>query len=101
MCSSDLLAPLTDTFVILSPIIRGWALIGHPDKYLPPSFVTEFVVSPDSVRISTAEAGHVWLWRSPESPALVSDHPPVSLGNGVWQVHLPAAATSATIRLKA
>lgn len=58
------LAPLSDAFVILSPIVHGWALIGNPDKYLPPSFVAEAEVSGDgvSMTLATWESGPVLLW---------------------------------------
>ncbi|AHF91725.1 raffinose synthase [Opitutaceae bacterium TAV5] len=60
------LAPLTDAFVILSPVIRGWALVGNPEKYLPPVFVTCFEIAPDagSVTLTGAEAGPVLVWHS-------------------------------------
>ncbi|MDR1280694.1 MAG: raffinose synthase [Opitutaceae bacterium] len=58
------LAPLTDAFVILSPVVHGWAIIGNPEKYLPPVFVTRFAISPDgsSVTLVGAEAGSVLVW---------------------------------------
>lgn len=58
------ISSLTDAFIILSPIIRGWALIGNPDKYLPPAFVTRFEVSADgsAATLSGAEAGPALLW---------------------------------------
>ncbi|MDR1279929.1 MAG: raffinose synthase [Opitutaceae bacterium] len=60
------LAPLTDALVILSPVIRGWALVGNPEKYLPPAFVTRFEIAPDAtaVTLTGAEAGPVLVWHS-------------------------------------
>ncbi|EIP99054.1 alpha-galactosidase [Opitutaceae bacterium TAV1] len=58
------LAPLTDAFVIMSPVVRGWAIIGNPEKYLPPSFVSRFEISSDGATTTLAgvEAGSVFVW---------------------------------------
>lgn len=60
------LSPLSDAFVILSPVVRGWALIGNPEKYLPPAFVTRFEVSVDGgfVTLAGLEGGPVLLWHA-------------------------------------
>ncbi|AHF90944.1 raffinose synthase [Opitutaceae bacterium TAV5] len=60
------LAPLTDAFVIMSPVVRGWALIGNPEKYLPPSFVSRFEISSDgtAITLAGAEAGSVLVWHT-------------------------------------
>lgn len=58
------LTPLSDSFVIMSPVVGGWALVGNPEKYLAPAFVTRFEVSSDgrSLVLAGAEAGPVLVW---------------------------------------
>ncbi|RRJ97078.1 raffinose synthase [Opitutaceae bacterium TAV4] len=78
------LAPLTDAFVILSPVVHGWALIGNPQKYLPPAFVSRFEISPDgaTVTLAGAEAGPVLVWHTRA---------------GLCQIDLPAGQQPATL----
>lgn len=90
------LAPLTDSFVIFSPVQHGWALIGDPDKYLPPAAVTRFEIAGDRVVLSAYEACEILVWRA--SGVVRSERPVVSVGHGLWRISLPGGDTPTEIR---
>ncbi len=82
------LEPLTDAFVIFSPVQSGWALVGDPTKNLPPSAVTRFEVLADRVVIAAYEACSVLVWRA--DGMLQTDVPALRQADGLWGVELPA-----------
>jgi hypothetical protein len=92
------LSPLTDSFVIFSPVQQGWALIGDPRKYLPPCAVTRFEISADCVRLASYERCEVLVWR--EAGDVICEREIVSAGEGLWRVSLPGGDTITELRLK-
>lgn len=93
------LLPLTDAFVVFSPVQQGWALVGDPQKYLPPSAVAVFEVLGDRVRIASHEACAVLVWRA---SGVVNAELGVSpVGDGLWRVELPAGGAVVELRLGA
>jgi Raffinose synthase or seed inhibition protein Sip1. len=81
------LQPLTDAFVIFSPVQDGWALIGDPQKYLPPSAVAVFDIVGDRVRIASHEACDVLVWRA--SGVVHASIHVSPVGGGLWRAALP------------
>jgi hypothetical protein len=86
------LLPLTDAFVIFSPVQSGWALVGDPLKNLPPSAVTRFEVRGDRVFIAAYEACSVLVWRA--SGTVQSTVPVQRQTGGLWSIELPAGGAS-------
>ena len=86
------LQPLTDAFVIFSPVRSGWALIGDPKKNLPPAAVTRFEVQGSRVTVASYEACSVLVWRA--HGAVHAATPVQSLAGGLWRVELPAGGVS-------
>lgn len=93
------LAPLTDAFVIFSPVCHGWALIGDPSKYLPPMAITRFDITETEVVISAEDACSAFIWRSKGD--LVATAPLRHLAGGLWSIDLAAGNIPAAIRLVA
>ncbi len=91
------LQPLTDAFVIFSPVQSGWALVGDPKKNLPPSAVTRFEVCGGRVVIAAYEACTVLVWRAHGS--VQADVPVCPMEDGLWQLELPAGGASIELRL--
>ncbi len=90
------LAPLTDAFVVFSPVQEGWALVGDPQKYLPPSAVTRFEVLGDRVRLASYEACEVLVWRA--SGTVNAGIHVAPAGDGLWRVSLPGGDALVEIR---
>lgn len=82
------LAPLTDAFVILSPVVAGWALVGDPRKYLPPSAVTHCEITSGRMVVAGYEAGPLLVWRA--DGRVTADVPVEAVGSGLWRLNLPA-----------
>ncbi|REE00143.1 Sip1-related alpha-galactosidase [Marinoscillum furvescens] len=73
-----------EKLVQLSPIQKGWSIIGRADKYLGASSYTLQSISADRVVIDVEEAGPVLIWakdKVPVSEQLTFE----AVGNGLWK----------------
>lgn len=84
-----------DELFILSPVQHGWALIGATEKFLAPSFVSEFTVADDACRITVPEPGRVCVW---SRRRVVSRELAVrAKGSDIWEITFPAGCLEAEI----
>ena len=68
----------------LSPINKGWSVIGRADKYLSAATVEVLGVTNDALEIQFKEVGKLLIWCKDKTPTAESLQFE-SLGNGLWE----------------
>lgn len=71
----------------LSPIQKGWSVIGRPDKYLAASTFDLLEIKQETISIKMEENGPILLWSDSKTPASDSFEF-TALGNGLWRGEL-------------
>ncbi len=78
----------SDRFVQLSPVVKGWSVIGCTDKYLSAAAVETIDYEKDELKIKMSEAGTLVVYNAnPVKCATAQTIEP--LGNGLWKIHVP------------
>jgi len=93
------LSGFSDRLLLLSPIEKGWAVIGAREKYLSPVAVDSIEPTTDSLTVSMVETGPLVVWSDEGSPAIegVSRK---DLGNGFWQFDLPKGKSNELVTVR-
>lgn len=90
---------LENKLMHLCPIVKGWSVIGCPNKYLSPAFVAGIQATEKQLKIKLREGGSVIVWN--KSSLIKSNIGQVkSLGNNLWLIEVPEDITSFTLSLK-
>ncbi|AQQ09727.1 Alpha-galactosidase [Sedimentisphaera cyanobacteriorum] len=90
----------SDRFVQLSPIKKGWAVIGRPDKYLSASAVESIKYAPEKLTVEFVQSGPLVVYN--KRPVQCSEAEKIdNLGNGLWKLKLPQNKEGLEIQIKA
>lgn len=85
-----------DEFFVLCPIVDGVAVIGRPDKYLPPGGITEIRRDDLSIGCSLHEPAEILFWS--ESARLEADGAPLDqTGPHTWSYRAKACQFEVTV----
>jgi len=80
----------SDRLLFLSPIQKGWAIVGGINKYLSPSVISETHFEEDFCRIKIVECGPVVIWRKENMIPISKDLGAAQdLQNGFWLFNVP------------
>ncbi|MCD6393075.1 MAG: hypothetical protein J7M40_06165 [Planctomycetes bacterium] len=89
---------LADRLLQLSPIVKGWAVIGRTDKYLSAAAVCILEVNEKSVTIKMIEEGPLAIWSGqgiPKADGLQFK----DAGNGLYKADMPIVQRKKSIRI--
>lgn len=92
------LSGLADRLIQLSPIVKGWAIIGRTDKYLSAAAVEILGVDENAVTIRMIETGPLAVWSGqgmPKADGLQF----VGSGGGLYRADMPVGQPLKTIRI--
>ncbi len=89
----------SNRLLLLSPIYKGWAVIGRSDKYLSMAAVDEIEYGEDQLTLTLHESGPVVVWSEDGEPEL-EVHDVEDLGDGFWEVKLPVGKMEYILELK-
>jgi len=92
------LSGLADRLIQLSPIVKGWAVIGRTDKYLCSAAVEVLGASDRELKVRLVESGPLAVWSARGAPtsAGVTFAP---AGNGLYKAALPVEAKARTLTI--
>ena len=92
------LTGFSDRLLLMAPIKSGWAVIGARQKYLSPATVTSVEATAETLAVEMAEGGPLVIWcgqGTPSAEGIAAE----DLGNGFWQLTLPATDGSQKITI--
>jgi hypothetical protein len=90
--------PGRDWVVQLSPIKKGWSVIGRSDKFLSAAAVTKLDIQADHVSLTLHESGPFAIYSADGAPK--SDTAEFkSLGNGLYIADLPVGKENAAVTI--
>jgi len=92
------LSGLEDRLLQLSPIVKGWAVIGRTDKYLSAAAVQILEINEKSVTVKMTEAGPLMIWNKqgvPKADGLQFK----DVGNGLYQADMPIEQRQKSVRI--
>ena len=92
------LSGLEDRLIQLSPIIKGWSVIGRTDKYLSAAAVRILDINEKAVTIKMIEAGPLAVWSKqgmPKADGLKFN----DAGNGLYKADMPVGKQYKSVRL--
>ena len=92
------LSGLADRLIQLSPIVKGWAIIGRADKYLSAAGVEILEIDEKAATIRMIETGPLTVWSErgmPKADGLAFAHS----GHGLYKANMPAGQRHRTIRI--
>ena len=75
-------------YLLMTPVVKGWSVIGRTDKYLSPASVENITYTDNAVSFSMYESGDVTFWMkdgAPYADGVAFDR----LGEGLWKAKLP------------
>jgi Raffinose synthase or seed imbibition protein Sip1 len=80
----------SDKLIQLSPIKKGWSVIGNSNKYLSANAIKSIEYSNKKLKIVMVESGELVVYNpSPISCSVAQKID--NLGNGLWKLYLPEA----------
>ncbi len=83
----DLLG-FSDKLIQLSPIKKGWSVVGNPNKYLAANAVKSIIYGKKELKIVMHESGALVVYNL--SPISCSEATKIeNIGNGLWKLELP------------
>jgi hypothetical protein len=91
----------SDRLVQLSPVVKGWSVVGCTDKYLSAAAIETIVYAKNALKIKMLEAGTLVVYNS--KPVNCSTARKIeNIGNGLWKIYLPDSkeSTEVVISLK-
>ena len=89
----------SDRFIQLSPVIKGWSVVGCTDKYLSAAAVASIEYSQDEVKLKLIETGSLVIYHEKEIKC--ADAKSIeSLGNNLWKLVIPAGGIGVEISIK-
>ena len=83
------LSGFSDRFVQLTPIVKGWSVIGCTDKYLSAAAVETIDYSENEVKLKLVESGTLVVYNTGKVNCK-SAQEITELGNGLWKLDFPA-----------
>lgn len=92
------LSGLEDRLIQLSPITKGWAVIGRTDKYLSAAAVQILDINKRAVTIKMIEAGPLTVWSKqgvPKADGLQFK----DAGNGLYKADMPVGQRQKSVRI--
>jgi len=92
------LSGLEDRLIQLSPIIKGWAVIGRTDKYLSAAAVQILDIDEKAVTIRMIETGPLTVWSNQGSPK-ADGVEFVASGGGLFHADMPASQNQRIVRI--
>jgi hypothetical protein len=78
----------SDRLVQLSPVVKGWSVVGCTDKYLSAAAIETIEYEENEVKIKMAEAGTLVVYNS-KPVTCTSAQEIEDLGNGLWKIYFP------------
>ena len=89
----------SDRFVQLSPVVKGWSVVGCIDKYLSAAAIESIEYSQNEVILKLVETGSLVIFNEKQiacENALGIE----SLGNNLWKILLPIGKKGYEVRIK-
>jgi Raffinose synthase or seed imbibition protein Sip1 len=89
----------SDRFVQLSPLIKGWSVIGCTDKYLSAAAIEEIDYNENVLKVKLVESGTLLVYN--ESPISCDGAQKIeSIGNGLWKINFPSGKPGLEVNIK-
>lgn len=89
----------SDRIVLLSPVVKGWSVVGCIDKYLSAAAVASIEYGEDELKLTLIETGPLVIYNEKQiacENALGIE----SLGNNLWKILLPKGKKGYEVRIK-
>ncbi len=90
------LVGFTDALLQLSPIEKGWAVIGAVNRYLSGAAVSNIKAAGDRLEVEMVESSPLVVY-SKTGKVSADGHKVSDLGNGFWRVELPVGKRGARV----
>lgn len=89
---------LNDKYVILSTIVKGWAVIGRTDKYLTAAAVENIKQEENKISFSLNESGPFAIWLAKGNP-FSEGLKFIDKGNGLWSAEMEVGKKNVNITI--
>lgn len=88
----------SDRLIQLSPIVKGWSVVGSIDKYLSAMAVQDIVYDTKKVTFKIVESGSLVVYNKSKISCTQANKIE-SLGNDLWKIELPAGKKGMEIEI--
>ncbi|ROQ21711.1 raffinose synthase Sip1-like protein [Marinimicrobium koreense] len=89
----------SDKLIQLSPIQKGWAVIGRSDKYLSAATISEIEYDKENLVFTLVESGPVVVYHK-KKPVSNQGFKVDQLDTHLWEIQAPHSSEAVTINLK-
>lgn len=90
----------SDRFVQLSPIVKGWSVVGRSDKYLSAAAIESIVYDENVLKLKFVESGPLVIYNTSKI-SCKSAKKIEQMGNGLWKLTFPTGKQGMEISIEA